>query len=79
MRALIALADEPNGKVALKVTHVDGFDATSNAHRLSQQIVKWLDAQCVEKETIAPETVTPEEQAFARRIGAPILIPQSPC
>jgi hypothetical protein len=41
----INLEDSLNGEVALQVVHTDGFDATSNAHKLSMQIVKWLDDQ----------------------------------
>lgn len=51
-RTIIAIADAPNGEISMKVTHVDGFNQSSNAHKLSQQIIKFLDVQCEKKEPI---------------------------
>lgn len=76
-RAILAITDEPDQKVGVKVTHVDGWNPDSNAHKLSSQIVKFLDEQCVTKEKIAEEEATPEEKAFHDRVTAPmILIPR---
>ena len=75
-RAVIALADGPDGKVELKVTHVDGYTPTSNAHRLSTQIVKFLDEQCTAKEVVVAEEEPEALRAFHRRITSPILVPR---
>jgi hypothetical protein len=75
-RAVIAIEDAPNGRVGLKVTHVDGFSPNSNAHKLSVQIVKWLDEQCAEKEVVTAEEEPAAVKEFHQRMTAPILVPR---
>jgi hypothetical protein len=73
-RTIIAFSDAPNGQVDFKITHVDGFNPSSNAHKLSMQVCKFLDEQCAEKTVPTPETATPEEQTFVKQLQQPILV-----
>lgn len=45
----INIEDADSGEIALRVVHTEGFNSESSAHKLSIQIVKWLDEQATSK------------------------------
>lgn len=45
----INIEDADSGEIAMRVVHTEGFNPESSAHKLSIQIVKWLDAQAASK------------------------------
>lgn len=49
----INIADTDEGQIALRVVYTEGFNPESSAHKLSIQIVKWLDEQATRKEILA--------------------------
>jgi len=53
MHCSINLEDLENGEIALQVVHTNGYSEKSNAHKLSVQIIKWLDEQAESKKEIA--------------------------
>lgn len=69
-KVILAFEDDPTGKVNMLITHIDGFDPTSNAHRLSSLVKKFLDEQCTSSEVVAPPEESPEVQEFARQAEA---------
>ena len=69
-KVILAFEDDPRGKVNMLITHVDGFNTASNAHRLSSIVKKFLDEQCASSEVIAPEPESPEVQEFAQHAAA---------
>lgn len=48
----INLEDAPDGLIDIRVVHTGGYDPHSNAHRLSLQIIKWLDEQAESKQEV---------------------------
>lgn len=52
MHCSINLEDAENGEVAMQVVHTNGFEPHSNAHKLSMQIVKWLDEQAATRKAL---------------------------
>lgn len=49
MHCSINLEDAEKGEVAMRIVHTNGFEPNSNAHKLSIQIVKWLDEQAASR------------------------------
>ncbi len=69
-KVILAFEDDPTGKVNMLITHIDGFNAASNAHRLSSVVKKFLDEQCASSEVIAPEPESEELKEFQRQAEA---------
>lgn len=49
----INLEDTDTGDIAMKIVHTGGFRKDSPAHKLSIQILKWLDEQAASKKDLA--------------------------
>jgi len=52
----INLEDTESGEIAMRIVHDGGFQSTSPAHRLSIQILKWMDEQATSKKDLAHAT-----------------------
>lgn len=64
----INFEDTPEGEIHVRVVHHHGYREDSSAHKLSQQVLKFLDEQA-EKKTIldVPETIIePEPKRIIR-------------
>jgi len=48
--------DEDNGEIAFRANFTGGEDVHSNAHRLANQVIHFLDEQAIKK---AKEEITP--------------------
>jgi len=51
----INLEDTDTGEIAMRVVHADGYQPNSPAHKLANQIIKWLDEQAASKKDLAHE------------------------
>jgi len=49
----INLEDAEDGQINMQVVHTGGFTKDSAAHKLSIQIIKWLDEQADTKQEVA--------------------------
>jgi hypothetical protein len=73
-RVLLEFGDAPDGAIRFDVKHLDGFDATSPAHKLSVQVIKWLDEQAVKRTIAAPVIDTAPTDELQNGRGRLILL-----
>lgn len=64
-RVVIVFEDTTTGEIEFKITHIDGWNPGSPAHKLANQVVKMLDEQaasCRDLEVAPPLIeVTPSQ------------------
>lgn len=46
--------EDVDGEIKMMVRHTDGFDPHSPAHKMSSQIIKFLEEQATSKRDISP-------------------------